>query len=328
MRIMVFGTGGAAGFFGAQLARAGEDVVFIARGEHLRAIRANGLRVETPAGEIVISPAQATDDAAEVAGVEVVLVGVKAWQVGEAARIMRPAIGPETFVVPLQNGVDAASELATVLGSGHVLAGLCGTFSWVTAPGRIRSVGAANFIKFAELDNRPSERAQRLWEAFRKASVTVEIPSDVHKALWEKFLTVTAVGGVGAVTRAAIGATRAMPETRRLLQQSMNEVFAIARSRQIALADTIVSDTMTFIDTLAPHGTTSLQRDIIDGKPSEIEYWNGAVVRLAREQGVAAPTNEFIYHSLLPQERRARGIDASSPLRAVPAPSRGTVFGR
>jgi len=313
MRIMVFGTGGAGGFFGAHLACAGEDVIFIARGEHLRAIRADGLRVETPGGEIAISPAQATDDPAEAGGVHVVLVGVKAWQVGEAARTMQPAIGPETFVVPLQNGVDAASELAAVLGSGHVLAGLCGTFSWVTAPGRIRSVGAANFIKFAELDNRPSARAVQLQEAFRKAGVAVEIPSDVHKALWEKFLTVTSVGGVGAVTRAAIGATRAMPETRRLLEQCMNEVFAIARSREIALADTIVADSMTFIDTLAVDGTTSLQRDIIDGKPSELEYWNGAVVRLAREQALSAPTNEFIYYSLLPQERRARGIDASGP---------------
>jgi 2-dehydropantoate 2-reductase len=140
---------------------------------------------------------------------------------------------------------------------------------------------------------------------------------------------VTSVGGVGAVTRAAIGVTRAMPETRRLLEQCMNEVFAVARSRDIALADSMVADSMAFIDTLAADGTASLQRDIIDGKPSELEYWNGAVVRLAREQGVAAPTNEFIYHSLLPQERRARDIDASSPLRAVvPAPSRGTVFGR
>ena len=309
VRIMVFGTGGAGGYFDAQLARAGEDVVFVARGEHLRAIRASGLRVETPSDEILISPAQATDDPAEVAGVGVVLVGVKAWQVAEAARTMQPAVGPESFVVPLQNGVDAASELAAVLGPEHVLAGLCGTFSWVIAPGRIRSVGAANFIKFAELDNRPSDRAVQLREAFRKAGVVVEIPSDVHKALWEKFLTVTAVGGVGAVTRAAIGATRAMPETRRLLEQCMQEAFAVARSREVALADTIVAETMTFIDSLAADGTTSLQRDIVDGKPSELEYWNGAVVRLAREQGVTAPTHEFIYHALLPQERRTRGID-------------------
>jgi 2-dehydropantoate 2-reductase len=311
MRIMVFGTGGAGGFFGARLALAGEDVIFIARGEHLRAIRNDGLRVEMPEGEVVVSPAQATDDPAEITGVEVVLVGVKAWQVREAARTLQPAIGPETFVVPLQNGVDATSELGAVLGSGHVLAGLCGTFSWITAPGRIRSVGTANFIKFAELDNRPSDRALRLQEVFRKAGVAAEVPPDIHKALWEKFLTVTSLGGVGAVTRAPIGVTRALPETRRLLEQCMNEVFAVARSREIELADTIVADTMTFITSLTANSTTSLQRDITDGKPSELEYWNGAVVRLARERNIPAPTHEFIYHSLLPQERRARGIDSS-----------------
>jgi 2-dehydropantoate 2-reductase len=176
-------------------------------------------------------------------------------------------------------------------------------------PGSDPQRGGGQLIKFAELNNRPSDRAVQLREAFRKAGVVVEIPSDVHKALWEKFLTVTAVGGVGAVTRAAIGATRAMPETRRLLEQCMQEAFAVARSREVALADTIVAETMTFIDSLAADGTTSLQRDIVDGKPSELEYWNGAVVRLAREQGVIAPTHEFIYHALLPQERRARGID-------------------
>jgi 2-dehydropantoate 2-reductase len=264
--------------------------------------------METPGGEIVISPAQATDNLAEVAPVEAVLLGVKAWQVREAAQTMRPAIGPETFIVPLQNGVDAASELAAVLNARHVLAGLCGTFSWVTAPGRIRSLGAANFIKFAELDNRPSDRTSQLQEVFRKAGVTAEVPPDIHKSLWEKFLTVTSLGGVGAVTRSAVGAIRAVPEARQLLERCMNEVFAVARSREIALTDTIVADTMRFFDSLAADGTTSLQRDIVDGKPSELEYWNGAVIRLAREQGIAAPTHEFIYHALLLQERRARGV--------------------
>jgi len=207
----------AGGFFGAQLASAGEAVVFIARGEHLKAIRTSGLRVETPAGEIAISPAQATDDPAEVTDVDAVLLGVKAWQVQEAARAMRPAIGPETFVVPLQNGVDAASELSAVVGSEHVLGGLCGTLSSVVAPGRIRTIEGPNYIKFGELDNRRSDRTAQLQEAFRKTGVTVEIPPEIHKALWEKFLIITSFGGVGAVTRAPIGAMRARPETRRLL---------------------------------------------------------------------------------------------------------------
>jgi 2-dehydropantoate 2-reductase len=127
MRIAIYGTGGAGGYFGAQLARSGEDVTFLARGEHLKAIQTHGLSVETPAGDIVIQPAKAADDPRQVAPVDVVLVGVKAWQVEEAARNMRPMIGPATFVVPLQNGVEAPSQLAAALGTEHVLGGLCGT---------------------------------------------------------------------------------------------------------------------------------------------------------------------------------------------------------
>jgi len=307
MRIAIFGTGGAGGYFGAQLARAGEDVMFIARGEHLRAIRTQGLRIETPAGEVVIQPAQATDNPAHVGDVDVVLVGVKAWQVTEAAHTIRPMMGLKTFVVPMQNGVEAPSQLATVLGAEHVLGGLCGTFSWVTGPGRIRSIGATNFIKFGELDNRPSERTERLRGAFERAGVKVEVPPDIHKALWDKFLLVAAFGGVGAVTRAPIGVIRTMPGTRRLLERCMQEVFAVARAFQVALADAVVADTMALVDSLAANATTSLQRDIAEGKPSELEAWNGAVVRLAQKLAVVTPLHEFIYHSLLPLELRARG---------------------
>jgi 2-dehydropantoate 2-reductase len=307
MRIVIFGTGGAGGYFGAQLARAGEDVIFIARGEHLSAIRTHGLCIEAPAGEIVIWPALATDNPSEIAHADVVLVGVKAWQVTEAAAAIRTMMGPQTFVVPLQNGVDAPSQLAAVLGTEHVLGGLCGTLSWVTAPGRIRSVGAGNFIKFAELDNRPSDRTEQLRRAFEQAGVKVEVPSDIHKALWDKFLFVTSFGGVGAVTRVPIGVVRTVPETRRLLEQCMQEVLALARARRVALANTVVADTMALVDSLAANGTTSLQRDITEGKPSELESWNGAVVRLGRDADVATPLHECIYRCLLPQELGARG---------------------
>ena len=163
---------------------------------------------------------------------------------------MQPMVGPATFVVPLQNGVEAASQLAAVLGAEHVLGGLCGTFSWVVAPGKIRSISTATFIKFGELDNRRSERVERLRQAFGKTNVKADIPSDIHKASWEKFLLVTAFGGVGAVSRAPIGIIRTMPETRALLQQCMEEVAAVARASRIQLNDTVVADSMGYVDTL------------------------------------------------------------------------------
>jgi 2-dehydropantoate 2-reductase len=307
MRIAVFGAGGVGGYFGAQLARGGEEVIFIARKEHLQAIRTHGLRVETSKGEIVIQPAQASDNPAQVGVVDAVILGVKAWQVTEAARAMKPMIGPETFVLPLQNGVEAPSQLAVILGAKNVLGGLCGTMSWIIGPGHIRSIGEVHFIKFGELDKRPSERTEKLRRAFERAGVKVEVPSDIYVALWEKFLFVVSFGGVGAVTRAPIGVIRTLPETRRLLEQCMREIFEVARARQIELSDGIVEKTMVFLDSLAPNGTTSLQRDIADGKPSELDAWNGAVVRLGQEMGITTPLHSFIYNSLLPLELRARG---------------------
>jgi 2-dehydropantoate 2-reductase len=307
MRIAVFGTGGAGGYFGAQLAQAGEEVVFIARGDHLEAIRTQGLRVETPRGEILIAPAQASDDPARIGIVDAVIVGVKTWQVLEAAQAMKPMIGPETFVVPLQNGVEAASQLARVLGTEHVLGGLCGTMSWVAGPGHIRSIGEAHFIKFGEMDGPSSERTERLRQAFERAGVKVEVPLDITVSLWEKFLFVVSFGGVGSVTRAPIGVLRTLPETRRLLERCLHEIVAVAQARGVGLTEENVAKSMAFLDSLPPAGTTSLQRDIAGSKPSELEAWNGAVVRLGREAGVAAPLHEFIYHSLLPQELRSRG---------------------
>ena len=306
MRIAIFGTGGAGGYFGAHLAHAGEEVVFVARGEHLQAIREQGLRVETPAGKIIVS-SEATDDPTEAGAVDVVLVGVKTWQVTDAARAMRPMIGPETFVVPLQNGVEAAAELAAVLGAKHVLGGLCGTISRVISPGHILSIGETNFIKFGELDNRPSERVRQLRQTFEHAGVKAEIPPDIQAAAWEKFIFVAPYGGIGAVTRAPAGVIRSLPETRRMLEKGMREILDVSRARQISLTEGVVEKAMGLVDSLAANATTSLQRDISAGKPSELEAWNGAVVRLGREAGVPTPLHEFIYHSLLPSELQARG---------------------
>ncbi len=310
MKIAIFGTGGAGGRFGVDLARAGEDVAFIARGEHLAAIRESGLVVETDGGERIVRPAVATHSPAEVGPVDVVILGVKTWQVEEAARAMGPLFGPETFVVPLQNGVEAARQLAGVLGAQRVVGGLCATFSWIAAPGRIRSLGRVHSVRFGELDRRPSARTEKLRDAFERAGIRATIPADIEVSLWEKLLVVVPFGGVGAVTRVPIGVTRAMPETRRMLERGMEEIFAVGRTRGVTLPDGAVEKGMAFLDSLDPAGTTSLQRDIIDGRPSELEAWNGAVVRLGREPGVATPTHEFLYSSLLPLERRARGAAA------------------
>ncbi len=307
MRIAVFGSGGAGGYFGARLARAGEEVVFIARGDHLRAIRSNGLRVDSDEGDFVVRPAEATDDPARAGAVDVVIVGVKSWQVPGAARAMQPLIGQRTFVVPLQNGVEAADQLAAVLGRDRVLGGLARVFSFVVEPGRIRRLRGPAEIAFGELDNHPSGRAKQFREVLSRAGLGATIPADINVALWEKFLFIVPLGGLGALARAPVGILRAVPETRLLVEQGMREIVDVARGRKIPLAPAAVARTMAFVDGLSGDATMSMQRDIAAGRPSELEAWNGAVVRLGRQVGVPTPLHDLVYRCLLPLERKARG---------------------
>ena len=308
MRIAVFGAGAVGGYFGSRLAQAGDDVVFIARGEHLTAMQTRGLRVESIEGDFTVESVQAADDPATIGMVDAILVAVKAWQVPQAAHAMRPMVGNETFVVPLENGVEAPSQLAAVLGEDHVLGGLCRIISALVEPGHIRHAGISPTITFGELDGRRSERAKKLYEAFQKAQgVTPTIASNIHVAMWEKFLFIAALSGVGAVTRAPVGVLRSLPETRAMLEEAMEQILAVAQARDVALPRETVAETMVFIDDLPPEGTASMQRDIMGGRPSELESQNGAVVRLGREAGVATPLHAFIYRSLLPQELQARG---------------------
>ncbi len=308
MRIAIFGSGGVGGYFGGRLAEAGEDVRFVARGAHLAVMQEHGLRVSSVAGDFLVRPVRASDDPASLGEVDVVLLAVKAWQVADAAAAMRPLLGADTFVVPLQNGIEAPDTLATVLGRDHVLGGLCQIIAYVVEPGHVRHAGVAPLVAFGELDAPTSHRAERLCEAFAQArGLRVKIVADVRAAMWEKFLFIAAVSGVGALARAPVGIIRSEPETRELLVQALDEIHAVARAHDIALAADAVEKTLAFVDTLPADGTVSMQRDIADGRPSELEAQIGAVVRLGQARGIAVPLHRMIYAALLPLERRARG---------------------
>ena len=306
MRVAVFGAGGVGAYFGARLAEAGADLAVIARGAHLDAIRANGLRVDSVLGDMLVEPAIASASTADVGPVDVVLLGVKTWQVPEAMQSLGPLLGPETLVVPLQNGVETVDELTSGIGTKHVAGGVCGGFCFIVAPGHVRHIGGVTFIKFGELDGHKSPRVTALCDAFVRARVDAAVPDDIHMALWEKFLLVVPFGGVGAVTRAPLGVLLT-PPTRELLARGMREIEAIARARGVALPVDIVERTLAILDGVNPSGTSSLQRDIAAGKRSELDEWTGAVVRLGARAGVPTPLHDFLYAALLPQERRARG---------------------
>jgi 2-dehydropantoate 2-reductase len=305
----VFGSGGVGGYFGGRLAQAGEDVVFIARGQHLAAIQKQGLQVSSVAGDFVIRPAAATDTPAAAGPVDLILVAVKAWQVNDAADAMGPLIKSETVVLPLQNGIEAPQRLAEKLGGQHVLGGLCRILAFIDSPGHIRHTGVEPYLAFGELDNRPSARTGQLRDAFARAQgLRVELPANIQVAMWSKFLFIASLGGMGAVTRVPIGEIRSHPETREMLMQAMQEIRALAVHGGIPLPPDIVTTTMALVDGLPAEGTASMQRDIMDGRPSELDAQNGAVVRLGHEAGVDVPVHNFIFRALLPLERRARRL--------------------
>lgn len=307
MRIGIFGAGGVGGYFAARLVAAGEQVAVIARGEHLKALRQMGLVVDSPRGNLVIPDPHATDDPREVGAVDLLIVAVKSWQLPEAARSMKAMVEEETAVLPLLNGVEATPQLAAVLGSQHVLKGLARIISYVAAPGRIHHVGAEPYIAVGEPDNRASARTERIVEMLRRAGIRAEIPKDIDVALWQKLLVVVPLGGVGAVTRAPIGALRSIPATRRMLSEAMQEIDAVARARGVEMSESVIAEAWAFLDQLPAAGMASLHRDISEGRRSELDAWTGAVVRLGAEVAVPTPVHEFIYRSLLPLELRARG---------------------
>ncbi len=308
LEIAVFGTGAVGGYFGGRLAEAGENVRFIARGQHLAAIREQGLQVSSIAGDFLIRPASATDQPAGAGPVDVVLVAVKAWQVTDATETIRPLVGERTMVVPLENGIEAPDQLASVLGARHVVGGLCRILAYVEGPGHIRHAGAAPYIAFGELDGSKSARVDALREAFARArGLAVEVPPDIRVAIWSKFVFIAALSGVGALTRAPIGSIRSQPETRRLLEQSLEEIHALARRTGVEVPGDLVATTLAYIDTMPADGLASMQRDMMQGRPSELEAQVGAVVRRAERLGLEVPVHRIIYAALLPLERRARG---------------------
>ena len=308
MNIAVIGAGAVGGYFGGRLALDGNEVVFVVRGKTLETLRAGPLRIDSIDGNFEV-PVHATDDASEMEAVEVVLVGVKAWQVPEAAAAIQRMPGRDSVVIPLQNGMEAPAQLAAVLGPGRAAGGLCRIVAKTIGPGHIDHFGARPSLAFGELEPLPNrERLGELRDAFTSAGVRCDIPSDIAAEMWEKFLFITPWGSLGAVTRLPVGPLRAAPKSRARLIAALHEVAAIARAEGKNFGDAIVEKTLAILDALPETTTSSMQRDIAAGRPSELEAQTGAVTRFGRKTGVPTPIHDSIYSELLPLEQRARGF--------------------
>ena len=308
MRIAIFGSGGVGGYFGGRLAQFGQDVTFIARNESLDAMRSAGLRVDSIAGDFKLPKIQVTDKPAEVGPVDYILCAVKCWQVEDAAKQMLPMVDDNTLVIPTQNGVDAYDQLTRKLDPANVLGGMCAIIAFQEKPGHIIHNGANPLIRFSHIDDQPDSRVNKLSEVFNSCSgVKSSIPRNMQVAIWQKFMLIAPWSGLGSVSRAPIGTLLKQTETRELLSQAMEEIYQLARARDIAMPSDSVEKTLERLESFPANSKTSMQRDIAKGFPSELDFQNGAVVRLAHEAGLETPLNRYFLYSLRSLELRARG---------------------
>ena len=315
-RFAIVGAGALGCYFAALMTRAGHHVTLIARGRHLEAIERDGIHVEDLGERYRVSPARVTDRPEDVGPVDAVVLTVKAWQVSETANQARPLVTSGTRVLPLQNGIEAWDQLVRVLGDEAPLMGLCRVVCALTAPGHVRHVGTEPTVTMGERQGaRLSGNAAALANALKASGVRVDHSENMRAALWEKLMFIAGVSGAGSVARSTVGEMRACPPTRDLLQQILEEVTRVASASGVPIVGDPVGSAMAYVDSMAPESPASMQRDISDGRPSELEAIIGVVVRLGREAGIATPAASFVYASLLPQERRAR-VDISSMTRA------------
>ncbi len=306
MKFVMVGSGAVGGYFGAKLQQAGHTVVFIARGETLRGLNSRGLLIQLEHGELRLPKVTATDAVEAVGAADYVFISVKTWQLADLLPKLEGLKGNSTRFLTLQNGVEAPHEVAAALGIEYTLGGLVRGFFELLGPGHVQHVGVRPAIIFGPLLGQAGPEEEHLLRCLTESDIYAELSPDIEAALWAKFLLVTALGGVGAVTRSSVGEFRDYPPTWEMLQQVMREIALVGRAHGVRLAENIIETTAAFMHTFPAEATTSMQRDIMQGRPSELEAQLGAVVRLGTTLSVATPLCQFIYDSLILQERRSR----------------------
>jgi 2-dehydropantoate 2-reductase len=300
VRVALLGAGGIGGYLGARLAQAGEDVTFIARGAHLEAMLRDGLRLKSPNGDVHVRNVRATSDPASVGRVDVLVVGVKLWDLETAVRSALPAIGPATTVVSFQNGIEKEAILGTIAGAEHVIGGAAYISTEIESPGVILHKGTLERFIIGELDGRASDRVAALHAACTNAGIKIEVSDNVERSIWEKFVFLASHAALTTLLRLPIGPIRENPQSRSLLTDALREVIALARAKGIALAPDFLEERLAFIDRQPGTTRASMAVDLERGNRLEVDWLSGAVVRLGRELGVETPVHRVAADALAP----------------------------
>jgi 2-dehydropantoate 2-reductase len=293
------GSGGVGGYFGARLARGGADVVFIARGAHLEAMRNHGLRIENENEPIELPEVNATDDPSSIGLVDLILFAVKLWDTETAAKSLLPAIGPESGLISFQNGVQKDDMLRPIVGEAALMGGVGYVATTISRPGVIAQTGTMQRLLFGEFDGRRSKRVEDFHEACVAGGINAEISPDIRPEIWQKFVFLVALSGATTSMRMALGPIRENPQTRQFFLDLMKEVVAVGRARGIALPADYAEQRMNFADGLPRDMIASMYHDLQQGKPLELAWLSGAMVDIGSEVGVPTPVNRAVRDVLL-----------------------------
>lgn len=300
MRIAIMAAGAVGGYFGARWALAGHDVHFIARGAHLDAIRRNGLKVESALGDMHLKNVQATDDAASIGPVDLVLFAVKLWDTEKAGELTKPLVGPETRIVTVQNGVDSVERLAPILGNDVVVGGTTYVVTTIAGPGHIRQGGKIARIICGRLDGRDDPRLETFAKDLKGPGVDFIVTKEMSLELWRKFVLLSGTSSVTASTRHSFGTVLADADIRNFFLTLMKEAVAVGRASGVVLPDGLLEDRMHVAENFPPDMRASMANDLAAGNRLELDWLAGKIVELGRKHGVPVPANEAVYAVLKP----------------------------
>ena len=300
MRFAVIGAGGTGALLGASLQQAGHDVAFLARGIHLAAMKSDGLRIESERGNAHLHEVRATDNAAEIGVVDAILFCVKLWDVESAGEQIRPLVGSETCLVPMQNGIDASERLIPILGINHILGGVALLTGSIVAPGVVRQSGTHHGICFGELDGTISDRAKAIENTCKAAGIDAVVSDNINRERWQKFVGLVGAGAICALTRSSIGPIRKDPDISALIDEAMQEGIAVGRAAGIDLDSEAADFWRSFLAKVPDSWAPSMAVDLAAGNRLELPWLTGKVVDLGRQLGVPTPVNRVVYAALKP----------------------------
>ena len=298
MRIVVIGTGGVGGYFGARLTEAGENVTFVARGAHLEAIKSRGLTVYSALGDMHLKDVQCTENTRDIGHADIVMIAVKLWATDEAIQAAKPLLGKNTGIISFQNGILAEESLIAAYSSQHAMGGVANIAVLIEEPGVIRHNGNMASLAFGELNNTQSERAQSLLTACGRANIKAEIPDDINRAIWEKYIRLVTMSAMTTLCRMPIGPIRDEVHTRNLLSQILSEIIDVGKAKGLKFSDNVLQEQLDIIDGYPPSMVASMCGDLRRGYPLEVPWFSGTIAKLGNELNIPTPANGFVYAAL------------------------------